>query len=168
MRCCNRDRDMDNCASVPHHQHRAFGVAHHMAGIGAEEIGPHRRPMRGHHDQVGLDRRGFLKDLVIDAALPHSAGDARSIDARFARDDRERLLGGLALLVSKSAGTYSASITGVIGSTFRRRTVPLQVCDSVAAVAIAGLARSVSARSIGTRMDLNICASLLRLQPSIN
>src|SRR6516162_6157019 len=61
---------------------------------------------------------------------------------------------------SKSAGTYSASITGVIGSTLSRRTVPLQVCDSVAAVAIAGFARSVSARSIGTRIDLNICASL--------
>src|SRR6266480_4547124 len=62
--------------------------------------------------------------------------------------------------LSKSAGTYSASITGVIGSTLRRRTAPLQVCDSVAAVAIAGFARSVSARSIGTRMDLNICASV--------
>src|ERR1700682_105216 len=62
--------------------------------------------------------------------------------------------------MSKSAGTYSASITGVIGNTFRRRTVPLQVCDSVAAVAIAGFARSVSARSSGTRMDLNICASV--------
>src|SRR5882672_2752148 len=61
---------------------------------------------------------------------------------------------------SKSAGTYSASITGVIGNTLRRRTVPLQVCDSVAAVAIAGFARSVSARSSGTRMDLNICASV--------
>src|SRR5690242_10803457 len=60
---------------------------------------------------------------------------------------------------SKSAGTYSASITGVIGSTLSSRTVPLQVCDKVAAVAIAGFARSVSARSIGTRMDLNICAS---------
>ena len=60
---------------------------------------------------------------------------------------------------SKSAGTYSASITGVIGNTFSSRTVPFQVCDSVAAVAIAGFARSVSARSIGTRMDLNICAS---------
>src|SRR3954447_13275186 len=58
--------------------------------------------------------------------------------------------------VSKSAGTYSASITGVIGSTLSRRAEPLQVCDSVAAVAIAGFARSVSARSIGTRMDLNI------------
>src|SRR5664279_5393354 len=64
--------------------------------------------------------------------------------------------------VSKSAGTYSASITGVIGSTLRSRTAPLQVCDSVAAVAIAGFARSVSARSIGTRMDWNICASVCR------
>src|ERR1700686_4479543 len=63
--------------------------------------------------------------------------------------------------VSKSAGTYSASITGVIGSTLSRRTVPFQVCDSVAAVAIAGFARSVSARSSGTRMELNICASVL-------
>src|ERR1700730_3928548 len=62
--------------------------------------------------------------------------------------------------VSKSAGTYSASITGVIRSTLRRRTAPFQVCDSVAAVAIAGFARSVSARSIGTRMDRNICASV--------
>src|SRR6267142_489280 len=62
---------------------------------------------------------------------------------------------------SKSAGTYSASITGVIGNTLSRRTEPLQVCDSVAAVAIAGLARSVSERSSGTRIDLNICASWL-------
>src|SRR5579871_2708255 len=61
---------------------------------------------------------------------------------------------------SKSAGTYSANITGVIGRTLSRRTALLQVCDSVAAVAIAGFARSVSARSIGTRIDLNICASL--------
>src|SRR6187200_464476 len=64
---------------------------------------------------------------------------------------------------SKSAGTYSASITGVIGSTLSRRTMPLQVCDNVAAVAIAGFARSVSARSIGTRMDLNICASVFAI-----
>src|SRR5882724_8292481 len=63
--------------------------------------------------------------------------------------------------VSKSAGTYSASITGVIGKTLSRRTVPFQVCDSVAAVAIAGFARSESARSSGTRMELNICASVL-------
>src|SRR5882762_5047039 len=68
--------------------------------------------------------------------------------------------------LSKSAGTYSASITGVIGITLRRRTMPLQVCDSVAAVAIAPFARSVSARSIGTRMDLNIGASMSVSEPS--
>src|SRR3954471_2205525 len=68
---------------------------------------------------------------------------------------------------SKSAGTYSASITGVIGITLSRCTVPLQVCARVAAVARAGLARSVSARSIGTRIELNIegpplCPQVLR------
>src|SRR3954469_7447362 len=68
---------------------------------------------------------------------------------------------------SKSAGTYSASITGVIGSTLSSPTEPLQVCDSVAAVAIAGFARSVSARSIGTRMDLNIARLRLRNHCSI-
>src|SRR5277367_5712861 len=26
---------------LPHHQHRAGGVAHHVAGIGAEKIGEH-------------------------------------------------------------------------------------------------------------------------------
>src|SRR6267142_3953181 len=60
---------------------------------------------------------------------------------------------------SKSAGTYPDSITGGMGSTLSSRTVPCQVCDSVEAVAIAGFARLVSARSIGTRMELNICAS---------
>src|ERR1700716_1021632 len=69
--------------------------------------------------------------------------------------------------VSKSAGTYSASITGVIGSTLSRRTMPLQVCDSVAAVAIAGFAKSASAKSIGTRMDLNIFRLRVRDQASI-
>src|SRR6201996_7119321 len=67
---------------------------------------------------------------------------------------------------SKSAGTYSASITGGIGSTLSSRTAPLQVFDSVAAVAIAGFARSVSARSIGTRMELNICASASFSKPA--
>src|ERR1700730_4224976 len=66
--------------------------------------------------------------------------------------------------MSKSAGTYSASITGVIGSTLSSRTAPFQVCDRVAAVAIAGFARSVSARSIGTRMDLNILRPLYPCQ----
>ena len=107
-------------ALVPHHQHRAFGVAHDVAGVGAEKIGPHRRPVRRHDDQVGLDRGGLLEDLVIDATLPHRGGDAL-------------------------------------------RLVPFQVCDSVAAVAIAGFARSVSARSSGTRMELNIWASVLAI-----
>jgi len=61
--------------------------------------------------------------------------------------------------IDGNKATYSASITGVIGITLSSRTAPFQVCDKVAAVAIAGFARSVSARSIGTRMDLNICAS---------
>ena len=70
---------------MPHHQHRAFRVAHDVTGIGTEEIGSHRRPVRGHHDQVGLDRRGFLEDLVIDAALPHHGRNPRRLDAGFAR-----------------------------------------------------------------------------------
>src|SRR4051812_4221538 len=83
-----------------------------------------------------------------DAAIPDSRATIESASSEVAR-----------CWASKSAGTYSASITGVIGSTLSSRTVPFQVCDSVAAVAIAGFARSVSARSSGTRMDLNICAS---------
>src|SRR5262245_8220809 len=82
------------------------------------------------------------------AAMPDSDATIDSASSEVAR-----------CWASKSAGTYSASITGVIGNTLSRRTEPFQVCDSVAAVAIAGLARSVSARSIGTRIDLNICAS---------
>src|SRR4029453_17282618 len=84
------------------------------------------------------------------AAMPDSFATMASASSEVAR-----------CWASKSAGTYSASITGVIGMTLSRRTAPFQVCDSVAAVAIAGLARSVSARSIGTRIDLNICASCL-------
>src|SRR3981189_2092889 len=68
--------------------------------------------------------------------------------------------------LSKSAGTYSASITGVLGLTLERSTKPPQVCASGTAVAIAPFARSVSARSIGTRMDLNIGASMSVSEPS--
>ena len=60
---------------------------------------------------------------------------------------------------SKLAGTYSASITGVIGSTLISRTLALKVLASVAAVETAGFARLLSPRSIGTRMDVYICAS---------
>src|SRR4029079_13583393 len=83
-----------------------------------------------------------------DASMPDSRATIESASSEVAR-----------CWASKSAGTYSASITGVIGNTLSSRTAPLQVCDSVAAVAIAVFARSVSARSSGTRMDLNICAS---------
>src|ERR1700761_7741011 len=68
---------------------------------------------------------------------------------------------------SKSAGTYSASITGVIGRALSSLTLPLQVCDRVAAVAMAGRARSVSARSSGTRMELNMGASVGSLQQTL-
>src|SRR4051794_1476013 len=89
----------------------------------------------------------------------------------------------------ESAGPYSAGITGVLGIPLSKCTgplpvfprvaaggrggvpqygsVPLQGCARVAAVARAGLARSVSARSIGTRIELNIegpplCPQVLR------
>src|SRR5947208_1646713 len=61
--------------------------------------------------------------------------------------------------VSKSAGTYSASITGVIGNTLSNLTRPPEPPVNSAALAIAGFAYSASARSIGTRMFLNICVS---------
>ena len=60
--------------SVSHHQDRAFGVAHHVSGVGAEEIGAHGVPMlavRTHDDQIGLDGVRFFQDLLIDAALAH-------------------------------------------------------------------------------------------------
>src|SRR5215218_6916273 len=57
---------------------------------------------------------------------------------------------------SKSGGTYSASITGVIGITLSNRTVPPDSRTILQAVAIARLASSVSARSTGTRILLNM------------
>src|SRR5262249_59448791 len=51
---------------------------------------------------------------------------------------------------------YSASMTGVIGITLSRRTVPPDPRATLQAVAIARLARSVSARSTGTRILLNM------------
>src|SRR5712671_4820418 len=83
-----------------------------------------------------------------DASMPDSRATIESASSEVAR-----------CWASKSAGTYSANITGVTGNTLSSRTEPFQVCDSAAAVAIAGFARSVSVRSSGTRMDLNICAS---------
>src|SRR5262249_4540678 len=53
-----------------------------------------------------------------------------------------------------SGGTYSASITGVSGSTLTKRIMPSDGPAIINAVATAGLARSGSARSIGTRIFL--------------
>src|ERR1043166_3740365 len=53
---------------------------------------------------------------------------------------------------SKSGGTYSASITGVIGMTLTSRTAPLLPRASATAVSSAGLTNSGSARSTGTRI----------------
>src|SRR5215470_4073649 len=57
---------------------------------------------------------------------------------------------------SKSDGTYLASIAGVIGRTLRSRTAPRDALASDTAVSIADLARSVSARSTGTKIFLNM------------
>src|SRR5580704_6894245 len=61
---------------------------------------------------------------------------------------------------SKSGGTYSASITGVVGKTLTRRSEPLDSFAIIRAVAMAGLASSTSARSIGTRMRRYMCCPL--------
>src|SRR5580700_10426274 len=61
---------------------------------------------------------------------------------------------------SKSGGTYSASITGVVGKTLIRRIVPFDSFAIIRAVAMAGLASSTSARSIGTRMRLYMAGPL--------
>src|SRR6516162_5317977 len=60
---------------------------------------------------------------------------------------------------SKSGGTYSASITGVSGSTLTKRIMPSDGPAIINAVATAGLARSGSARSIGTRIFLYMAPS---------
>src|SRR5659263_120767 len=54
----------------------------------------------------------------------------------------------------------SSSITGVIGNTLTRRTDPPDERASVIAASMAGLAKSVSARSIGTRICLYMTAPL--------
>src|SRR5262249_4065130 len=60
---------------------------------------------------------------------------------------------------SKSGGTYSASITGVSGSTLTKRIMPPDGPAIINAAATAGLARSGSARSIGTRIFLYMAPS---------
>ena len=51
-------------------------------------------------------------------------------------------------------------MTGVSGSTLISRNVPPDSCAMITAAEIAGLASSVSVRSIGTRMLLYMAASL--------
>src|SRR4051794_10334709 len=65
---------------------------------------------------------------------------------------------------SKSGGTYSSSITGVIGMTLIRRTAPPEAFASSTAVASAGLTNSGSARSTGTRIFWNMAALPKRAQ----
>src|SRR5581483_1311496 len=62
--------------------------------------------------------------------------------------------------LSKSGGTYSASMTGVIGSTLIRRTVLLFTFAIITAVSSAGLASLGSAKSIGSRMRWYMASSL--------
>ena len=59
-------------ALIAHDQHRAFGVAHHMARIGAEKISAHRValcPARGHDDEIGPHAVRLFQNLLVDAAL---------------------------------------------------------------------------------------------------
>src|SRR6202040_2526904 len=60
---------------LPHHQHRAGGVAHHVAGIGAEEVGAHAGAVRAHDDEVGAHPLGFIEDFAVDIALQHGGRD---------------------------------------------------------------------------------------------
>src|SRR5262249_59675209 len=57
---------------------------------------------------------------------------------------------------SKAGGTSSASITGVIGITLSSRTLPRDSRTMLHAVPIAILASSVSARSTGTSILVNM------------
>src|SRR5437763_15580253 len=61
---------------------------------------------------------------------------------------------------SKSGGTYSASITGVSGSTLTSRMLPFDWFAIMMAAAMAGLASAPSVRSIGTRIFLYMAPSL--------
>src|SRR5215813_14495593 len=66
---------------VADHQHRAIGVAHDVAGIGAEKIASHPRAMRAHNDEVGVHRLRLLQHLVIDAALTDGRADLARAEA---------------------------------------------------------------------------------------
>src|SRR5262249_17297438 len=146
-------------AFLPHHEHRAAGVAHHVPRIRAEEIGAYRvplRPLRRHDDEVRADRGRLFQNLLIDAALAHRGRDPMCRQAALHHERRKRILRGLSLLHLEIGGTYSASMTGVSGSTFTNRTVP-SICPIVITAAeSAGLVRSGSARSTRTKIFLYI------------
>ncbi len=40
-------------------------MAHHMRGVGAEQVGGEPRTVRGHDDEVGMGGFRLLEDLVI-------------------------------------------------------------------------------------------------------
>ena len=90
----------DNAAIlVAHHQHRALGVAHDMAGIGAEEIGAHRRA-GANSSRSG--RRRSPSPLPAPRDRCRLGGPCSrycaGVEPAFARDDRQRLLRRFALL----------------------------------------------------------------------
>jgi len=127
-----------------------------MARVGAEKIALRRRAVRTHDDQVRMDGLRLFEHFVVDPALSHGHADVADINAALLGDDDQRLLGRLALAGIEIGCTYSASIDGVGGSTFSSRTMPRDAFASDTAVSIADLARSVSERSTGTRIFLNI------------
>jgi hypothetical protein len=74
-------------------------VAHHVGGVGAEEISTFAGRVRTHDDEVGRDFARLLDDLVMDPALAHGDRHVARVEAALLRDDVERLLRGAPLLL---------------------------------------------------------------------
>src|SRR6266705_228103 len=93
---------VSTCRSlVSHHQHRALGVAHHVPGVGAEEVGANGvalRPMRAHDDEIGTNAARLFEELLIDTALANSGRHPRRLEPAHLGDDGDCVLGGLPLL----------------------------------------------------------------------
>src|ERR1700720_3993308 len=88
-------------ALIAHDQHRAFGVAHHMARIGAEKISAHRValcPARGHNDEIGPHAVRLFQNLLVDAALADGGGCLPAGTPDLLGYDAEGILRGFALL----------------------------------------------------------------------
>ena len=94
---------------------------------------------------------GFVKNFTVDITLPHDGRDARRRQYGLRGDDRDRLLGGGALL-RLEIGRH------IFGQHSRRDGQHVDQPDRasllaiITALAIAGLASSASARSIGTKI----------------